>query len=216
MWLGIDPVVLADLDPAVVASLDARRAETLEAQRTIIGLRAEARVDPLTGALNRRGIAEYLDLETEHAQRTGRSLAVLVCDLDGLKQTNEDYGLVAGDHLLCAAASVIRAELRAVDHLGRVGGDEFLAVLPSARVAQAKRIAQRIVEAVHTMTVPGVGSRRFEASVGWASTAEDDVASMSLIGVATDRLRASRQHPEQPDVIELFARPVEIHGLWVG
>jgi diguanylate cyclase (GGDEF)-like protein/PAS domain S-box-containing protein len=101
--------------------------------------------DPLTGLLNRRGL--------EHAARElsrggGQDTAVLLIDCDDFKRINDVHGHDAGDEVLVQIATRTRNQLRPTDCLGRLGGDEFLAVLPQTRLGEAMRIAQRITAAV--------------------------------------------------------------------
>lgn len=105
-------------------------------------LDASARRDPLTGALNRRGLDERLGIELARARRTGEPLCVLTADLDGLKEVNDTHGHRAGDEALELTASVIGASLRDVDVLARTGGDEFVMVLPSCEPDVALDIAE--------------------------------------------------------------------------
>lgn len=114
-----------------------RRLETLVAE-----LDASARRDPLTGALNRRGLDERLGIELARARRTGEPLCVLTADLDGLKALNDRHGHGAGDEALELTVAVIGASLRDVDVLARTGGDEFVMVLPSCEPAVALDIAE--------------------------------------------------------------------------
>jgi diguanylate cyclase (GGDEF)-like protein len=105
-------------------------------------LDASARRDPLTGALNRRGLDERLGIELARARRSGEPLCVLTADLDGLKELNDRYGHRAGDEALELTTAVIGATLRDVDVLARTGGDEFVMVLPSCEPAVALDIAE--------------------------------------------------------------------------
>jgi diguanylate cyclase (GGDEF)-like protein len=98
-------------------------------------LESIARTDPLTGLSNRRGIEEDLAREFARARRRAQPLTVLMVDLDRFKEVNDRYGHEAGDRVLVALADCMRAALRAEDVYGRVGGDEFVAVLDAGEVA---------------------------------------------------------------------------------
>jgi diguanylate cyclase (GGDEF)-like protein len=123
-------------------------------------------------------------------------LAVLAFDLRGFEATDEAGGSAEGGALR-AAALAIRAELRVSDHLGRVSGAEFVAVLPCTALAEAQQIALRIVETLGALKVPGACSSPLSVSVGWASASEDHLPLTSLIRTADDRLHTHRVPRDQ-------------------
>jgi diguanylate cyclase (GGDEF)-like protein len=102
--------------------------------------------DPLTGLANYRRLLDALDLEIKRYGRSGRSFAVLLLDLDGLKKINDAHGHLVGSRALCRLAEVLRAHCRQVDTPARYGGDEFAVVLPETSSMQAEQIAKRIRE----------------------------------------------------------------------
>ncbi|HEX4546095.1 MAG TPA: GGDEF domain-containing protein [Candidatus Acidoferrum sp.] len=104
--------------------------------------------DPLTGLSNYRRLLDVLENETERTNRTGRSFAVLLLDLDGLKIINDNYGHLVGSRAICRLADVLRIHCRAVDTAARYGGDEFALVLPETLEDEARRVANRIREVV--------------------------------------------------------------------
>lgn len=102
--------------------------------------------DPLTGLANYRRLLDVLENETERTNRTGRSFAVLLLDLDGLKTINDSYGHLVGSRAICRLADILRIHCRAVDTAARYGGDEFALVLPESKEDDAHRVANRIRE----------------------------------------------------------------------
>lgn len=116
----------------------------------IAELNASVRRDPLTGALNRRGLDERLDVEVARARRTGEPLTIVTADLDGLKEINDRHGHRAGDETLQLAADVMAGGLRDFDALARTGGDEFVIILPNclpdAGLAIAEGLRRRVRE----------------------------------------------------------------------
>jgi two-component system cell cycle response regulator len=101
--------------------------------------------DPLTGALNRRYLMKYLPREMERSKRYAHPLAILSCDIDGFKQVNDTYGHRAGDEVLhwfvgCTVSSIRDSS----DWIARVGGDEFVVVLPETNLHAANIVAQKL------------------------------------------------------------------------
>lgn len=101
--------------------------------------------DPLTDLLNRRGLQQTLTREVSRIGRFGESVAVLLVDIDDFKQVNERLGHAVGDVALKELARRIRGSVRGVDCIGRIGGDEFMILLPNAAdPAEVVRVAERI------------------------------------------------------------------------
>jgi diguanylate cyclase (GGDEF)-like protein/PAS domain S-box-containing protein len=108
-------------------------------------LREQAARDPLTGLANYRHLAEVLAMEVKRSERTGREFALLLFDLDGLKQINDRYGHLTGSHAICRVADVL-SFCRDIDTAARYGGDEFAVVLPETDAEAANQVAQRICD----------------------------------------------------------------------
>lgn len=102
------------------------------------------RTDPLTDALNRRGLEEQLGAELARSERSGEPLAVAVIDLDGLGDTNDVHGHAVGDAMLRHFATICRLLLRASDAIARLGGDEFVLVMPDTPGADSMSTVQRL------------------------------------------------------------------------
>ncbi len=100
--------------------------------------------DPLTGLGNYRRLEEAFDTERKWFQRTGRSCALLLLDVDGLKKINDTFGHLAGSRALCRLGDALRAECRAVDTAVRHGGDEFAVILPDTKADGAQSLARRV------------------------------------------------------------------------
>jgi two-component system cell cycle response regulator len=111
--------------------------------------------DPLTGLFNRHKLGEVLEVEIERSRRYGRSLSVVMMDMDGLKRINDTRGHPVGDAVLQAVAQAIRSAVRRVDMPTRFGGDEFLVLLPEADSQEAVRVAYRIFDQIARLTVEG-------------------------------------------------------------
>jgi two-component system cell cycle response regulator len=111
------------------------------------GLRLAMR-DPLTGLYNRRFAAPQLTAVAERARAEGAPFAVMVMDLDRFKQVNDLYGHAAGDQVLIEVARRLSANLRDTDVLARIGGEEFLAILPRTGMPMARTVAERLCQAM--------------------------------------------------------------------
>ena len=102
-----------------------------------------ARTDALTGVPNRRYIEEVIEAECARAVRHETALSIVMLDVDGLKRINDTYGHQAGDDVLVQLAQLARRSCRKGDAVGRLGGDEFLFVLPGSALAAGARFAER-------------------------------------------------------------------------
>jgi diguanylate cyclase (GGDEF)-like protein len=103
-----------------------------------------AALDQLTGLYNRRSGEQRLAQEISRAQRHGRPLTVLLIDIDGLKQVNDKHGHAAGDTLLKGFADRLQRAIRGSDLAVRLGGDEFMALLPECRAEEVRHVLARI------------------------------------------------------------------------
>lgn len=134
--------------------------------------RTEARVDGLTGLFNHRWLMESLEREIGRAARYGTPLSVALLDLDGLKPINDRLGHVAGDAVLRHVAARIRSILRQTDAAARIGGDEFVVLLPATELDGARHVAERLSAAIRDN--PAMFNDQFlpiRASVGAATWA---------------------------------------------
>jgi len=117
-----------------------------ERKRLEQGIRELALSDPLTGLGNYRRLQEAFETERKWSQRTGRSFALLLLDLDGLKKINDTYGHLEGSRALCRVGEVLRAECRSIDTAARHGGDEFAVILPGTDAEGAGNLALRLAD----------------------------------------------------------------------
>jgi diguanylate cyclase (GGDEF)-like protein/PAS domain S-box-containing protein len=122
-------------------------------------VRYEADHDSLTGLLNRRAFARLLDHHVAYARRYRREGALLVLDIDGLRQINLAYGVAAGDTVLEAVAASIAERVRETDVVGRIGGDEIAVMLPEIDADGARRLAAELVRGASERAVEIAGLR---------------------------------------------------------
>jgi len=140
--------------------------------------------DSLTGLANHRRLLEVLENEIQRSKRTGRSFALLLFDLDGLKKINDKYGHLTGSRAIKRLGVALRSSSRAIDTPARYGGDEFAVVLPEAGEQEAMQAAQRICESLaNDGQMPAV-----TASVGVSVYPSDGTTIEKLLGAADRKL----------------------------
>ena len=127
-----------------------------------------AHFDSVTGLPNRALLSDRLAQETARARRAGSTFAVVLFDLDDFKEVNDTWGHAAGDRVLTMAAERARKCVRASDTLGRLGGDEFLAVLPEASEEGALAVAEKLRAALAEPYALDSGPAHVGASLGVA------------------------------------------------
>ena len=160
---------------AGLASNEARLRERVEQATEELRQQKEhaehrARTDPLTGLPNRRAFTELARVEIERAQRFGQPLALIAVDLDHFKAINDNPGHAVGDAVLVDFAHRAQAQLRVIDQLARIGGEEFVVLLPGTDARSACQVAERIRLMLdeRALSVPG-GSLRYTSSFGVAA-----------------------------------------------
>lgn len=156
-------------------------------------LEQKALYDQLTGLPNRNLLFDRLQYAIERADRAGDPLAVLFIDLDEFKAINSSFGHTVGDRVLAEAAARLQTALREADTLGRLGGDEFLAVLPATDEDGAKKAALRLLDSIggSRFEVPD-GSMSLGASVGIAPLSEDRHSPIELIRAADAAMQRAK------------------------
>lgn len=160
----------------------------------------QARMDELTQTLNRRAGMEALQRGIDHAEESGLDLAVGFVDINGLKRVNDTYGHTAGDEMICRVAETIRRRIRSADVIARIGGDEFLVILPGCDLNRARSIWQSIQEEQEGRSVSGSCEVPLSSSAGFAhlseaAESEEESKLDQLMNLADERMyRAKEQH----------------------
>ena len=159
--MGANDVICGLVDPQELAlriatQLEHKQSADLMRDQLHSGLQA-AVIDPLTGLYNRRYALSFLDRLARATHGENRSFAVMVADLDHFKQVNDQFGHAAGDAVLSRVAETLRANLGDDDLIARIGGEEFLIVIPDTNRAQARQTAGRLCRIIQRtpVTVPG-------------------------------------------------------------
>lgn len=150
--VSFDPCRIACVGIDVTASRDERDS-----------LRAQAMTDQLTGLPNRAALLEHI------ATMVGTGASVLFCDLDGFKRVNDTLGHAAGDAVLVQASRRLRRAVRGEDYVSRIGGDEFVIVVPPDANASFEGLARRLLRAIEQpMVLPGGVAATVGMSIGHA------------------------------------------------
>jgi diguanylate cyclase (GGDEF)-like protein len=134
--------------------------------------RRDAVLDPLTGLLNRQGLQGRFREVAEQARLTNAPVSLVMCDLDGFKGLNDEYGHACGDAVLKDVAYVLRKELRSFELLYRVGGEELLLVLPGAGLRPGCEVAEHVRATIERSQPAGL---QVTTSVGVCSALGDEI-----------------------------------------
>jgi diguanylate cyclase (GGDEF)-like protein len=170
----------------------------LPLENSLLYAKAEkkARIDELTGLLNRRSLDEMIDSEISRHSRYGGAFSLAILDLDSFKVYNDSYGHPAGDKLLRQVGNVIKSAIRSADRAFRYGGDEFALLLPQTNIDAGLQVAERVrksmAEEVHSGDIP------VTISIGLASWPDDGISHTDIIAAADVTLyRAKRSGGNQ-------------------
>lgn len=163
----IDVMVSVCATAVVVLALEGRN-------QSLLGrLAAEARTDPLTGLLNRRGLEERAEVEIARSRRDNTPMAVASFDLDHFKHINDEWGHETGDRVLVRLGRLLIAESRDIDTVGRVGGEEFVALLPDTDATGAAEFTERVRAALDRHDPQGLPPVLVSAGVVSAQHVQD-------------------------------------------
>ena len=158
-------------------------------------LKMQASTDELTGLKNRRHIMKRLSEEFERATRLNDSLCIIIFDIDHFKRINDTYGHLCGDQVLKKVALQMSDNLRRYDSIGRIGGEEFLVIMPEASIQDATVLAERLLQTVRSDQFgDGTCSFAITVSAGIASLAAADKNVSSLIKRADSALYKAKEN----------------------
>jgi diguanylate cyclase (GGDEF)-like protein len=186
--VGVDPATAAD-DPRLIIMTIALLVCVTLANWSLVAAEMQQRdaavLDPLTGLLNRKALdMRILEVE-QQAQLAGAPVALLACDLDRFKRVNDTHGHDRGDAVLRSFAYQMRKALRTFELIYRLGGDEFLFVLPGAGREEALAIAERLRKAIAEGKPGGL---EITASFGISAAAGDNVVYARMFKAADKAL----------------------------
>ncbi|MGX4640369.1 GGDEF domain-containing protein [Massilia sp. SYSU DXS3249] len=168
-----------------LATLHLRRRAFVAEQAVLQAVRH----DSLSGALSRGYVTELATHDLALARRHGHPLAVAMLDIDHFKRVNDTYGHAAGDRALCAMVAAATANQRASDYIGRIGGEEFVCVMPETGPDAAVACAERIRTAIGALSLPtDAGPLCFTVSAGVAVLAPEHAGWADLLQAADTAL----------------------------
>lgn len=156
--------------------------------------------DPLTGLRNRRFFNERLGEELCRLRREPeRVCSVIMVDLNGFKALNDTRGHAAGDSALAAVGAFLESLTRTTDLCCRVGGDEFIVLLPNTDEAQCQRVLQRIRERLPALARVGLGRRGLSLGAATATPSDDE---LRLLSRADERMYADKREARAARAVE--------------
>jgi diguanylate cyclase (GGDEF)-like protein len=190
---GIGLAVALTYDPAAVVAI-AFPLILIQRASIIPELKAQATRDGKTGLLNMRGFSEAADGELARATRFNRPLALIVADVDNLREVNNRHGHLAGDAALTAVADAIRAAIRDYDISARFGGDEFVILLPETDPTEARAVAQRIADQLARLPIRAPRETfHVDVSCGIAARSTTTTTLDELMHKADDAMYAAKR-----------------------
>ncbi|WP_152208687.1 sensor domain-containing diguanylate cyclase [Marinobacter changyiensis] len=157
--------------------------------------------DELTGIANRRGFMNLAQYALEFCKRHHRSATVLMIDLDHFKTVNDLYGHAEGDAALVAFTLLLRDEFRASDVIGRIGGDEFIALLTGVGSKKIKATLKRLAQAVENYNFHAARGYELQYSVGYVTSGPDETASLKDLIQDADKLMYESKHKTEDNVV---------------
>jgi diguanylate cyclase (GGDEF)-like protein/putative nucleotidyltransferase with HDIG domain len=158
-------------------------------------LEQRSSTDGLTGLLNHRATHQTLAGETARSRRYGTAFSLLLLDVDDLKLLNNTHGHPAGDQLLSQVSRILSEQTREADFVGRVGGDEFMIIMPETRPGAATVVAEKMREAISAQPYVAADGQRIpvHVSMGIASFPEDGSEANALVAYADANLYTSKR-----------------------
>ncbi|MEA2219378.1 MAG: hypothetical protein QOJ35_2004 [Solirubrobacteraceae bacterium] len=186
--------------PARIAATDDRRlldtvvqaAPVLANLRNLAIAELRAATDSLTGLPNARAVRDTVKQLAALAGRSKEPLAAALLDLDHFKQINDTFGHGRGDDVLAAVGAVLSEQLRESDFVGRMGGEEFVLLLPATGRGAAVTVAEKIRAAIAALVIPGV-ERQITISIGIASIPDHAGDAEGLLREADHALYAAKE-----------------------
>ncbi|MDR3577899.1 MAG: histidine kinase N-terminal 7TM domain-containing protein [Anaerolineaceae bacterium] len=219
-FLSVEKIEVNFYNPEHIHRLTAfasQAAVAIENARLYAEVQQLAIRDELTGLYNRRGFFEIGRRELERAKRTGRPLTALFLDVDHFKLFNDTYSYEVGDQVLILLADCMRTHLRAIDLIGRYGGEEFVVILPEMEEQPAKKVAERLRHQIETMEIKvEEGIIHLTVSIGVCQKTESTSDLETLLARAGQALHKAKNSGRncvmvgEPEIVDISG--VDISG----
>ena len=166
----------------------------LKVERAHELLRVQSTIDHLTGIFNRRYFMDRLREEIDRTKRYGTSFAVAFIDIDNFKRINDEHGHLSGDEILQQLTRVCAKEVREIDTLARIGGEEFALLLPQTAPAEAEQLVERLRASVAaTRAKIGDGWLDVTVSIGLTSSSREVLDVNGILRRADEALYAAKR-----------------------
>ncbi len=163
-----------------------------------------AMTDPLTGVANRRRLEQVAAMALDHARAMGEPLSLIALDVDHFKAVNDTHGHPVGDQVLVSLTVACQRALRQVDQFGRLGGEEFVAILPGSDAAAAVQVAERLRREIDAMRLDGiVPGLRISVSLGVTSMKSVDDSLGQMLKRADRALYRAKERGRNRIEVEL-------------
>ncbi len=175
----------------LLEQLASQIAMSVENSRLYAEASKKARIDELTGLLNRRSLDELIVAEISRHSRYGGTFSIIILDLDGFKAFNDSYGHPAGDKLLARIGNILKSTIRSADQAFRYGGDEFAILLPNTPIDATNLVAERTRKQVASKT--RTNDISITASLGLASWPADGIGPAEVIAAADAALYQAKR-----------------------
>jgi diguanylate cyclase (GGDEF)-like protein len=205
--VAADPSAVEDALPTIavllaVGFIAGRYARVLV--RTEFDHREAALLDPLTGLLNRTALESRFEELRQQAAQIGGPIALVICDLDNFKQVNDRHGHDRGDHVLRDVGYQLRERTRSFELIYRLGGEEFLLVLPGRGLDEAEAVAERLRMSLASSDPGGIA---ITASLGVSCAQGDEIEFERLFHAADQALYEAKRRGRDAVVTAADIRP---------
>jgi diguanylate cyclase (GGDEF)-like protein/putative nucleotidyltransferase with HDIG domain len=187
----------------ILQALGPRLGSAVSNGRKLNEARDSAVTDYLTGLPNSRSLYLHLDEELARSRRDGAALGVLLCDLDGFKRINDEHGHHTGDQVLKAVGAALKGCCRSYDYVARMGGDEFVLVLPGTDEDKVQESVVRFRSAVEAVATQ-IGFSGLSLSIGATnlSGVSGDVDAEAILANADKRMYANKRQRKTAERLE--------------
>ncbi len=203
-------------DLRVLLAISAKIAISIENALKYRRAEDSATVDYLTNLPNARSMFIHLDQEMSRCKRSGESIAVMVCDLDGFKQVNDRFGHLEGNKVLRLFAERLREVCREYDYVARMGGDEFVIIAPGMKAPSMQRKIEQLEAIAHAVGQEITGEDLLSVSVGEAYYENGTVDAEYLLCEADRRMYVTKKEhhtrrPQKGSVLNFPANAASIN-----